>query len=117
VIPAKLRCCPLLEIWQWRLIEKVKEDIPKISGKGVMKIFRNKFNFTAEPTNHSHDSLHHINLEQLDVQLEAWGLKEREKPVRLELSGAVEQDKNGLMDTSTPSPDMVLQTVTNSKKV
>lgn len=70
---------------QKRMIGEIQKLIPNLSGKAVMNSFRYKYGFTEEPVKHSHDYLHHINLQKLDDQLEAWGLRDKEEPATVEL--------------------------------
>jgi len=64
-------------ISQRRLIDEVQKVIPKLTSRGIMSIFRDKFGFTEEPIKRSHDYIRHVDIERLHGLLEAWGLADK----------------------------------------
>jgi hypothetical protein len=74
-----------VHISQKRLIEEVQRRIPKITNRGIMRMFRNTFGFAAEPIKTSYDYLHRIESNSLETLLVNWGLVEKETSMKIEV--------------------------------
>jgi hypothetical protein len=75
----------VVQISQKKLIEEVQKKIPKLTSRGIMRMFRVTFGFTAEPIKMSYDYLHRIETDKLDGLLVSWGLKEKEQTPNIKI--------------------------------